>query len=132
MRWPSPSSGTNGGRWIPVVVAAGLAGLFWGVKDWVADLAWQAGTGTGVTEGGPGGVRLLTGVDVWLLSVFTAGVIVLLLASSAWIAERFGSRGARDVLLGTPSGSGPGGARWMGTLGGSLLLIYALGWLAFG
>jgi hypothetical protein len=46
---------------------------------------------------GEGGVAL-EGVELWLLTVFTAGVLSLLAALSAWIGQGWGGRGAREGL----------------------------------
>lgn len=107
---------------VPMAVAMGLAG----VLGWAsAPLARRVGSEVG-------GVRLLSGTDVWLLMVFTAGVLVLLLAGSVWGSARFRSRGAREALLGAERPHGAPGSSGFWKVGGWLLLIYALGWLATG
>lgn len=65
-----------------------LAALF---ARLVPELTWRGGrAGAGVGWEGPW--------EVWLLTLFTAGVLALLAAASAWIGQALGGRGAREGL----------------------------------
>ncbi len=85
-----------------------------------------------------GGVWLLTPGELWLLLVFTGGVLALLLAASVqlggWFVSAPGESRSRRDGAGDPPGEGAAWesvdpARWAMGLGGWLLLIYAVGWL---
>ncbi len=65
-----------------------LAGFF---ARLVPGLTWRGGRGgEGVGWEGPW--------EVWLLTLFTAGVLALLAAASAWLGQALGGRGAREGL----------------------------------
>lgn len=118
-----------------------------------------AGTAGAVAGGTAGGVPLLLRLElrdpalvwllrpheIWLLAVFTEGVLAVLLGgavSSGWLR---GARGLRDRLEARGRGEPPhGGARevgsgraarpalWVMAVGGWLLGIYFVGWLVLG
>ncbi len=84
--------------------------------------------------------------ELWLLCVFTAGVLAILLGLSTMIGGWPGSGTLRDRLdgfLGPDPGAGDGGPRerstgpghggragaWMIEVGGGLLGLYLIGWM---
>jgi hypothetical protein len=87
---------------------------------------------------------VVTRTEIWLLAVFTEGVLALLGGLSGWVREWVGSRGVRDLSpdggTGTPvsvdstlrskdSTLRSTGVTWVTALGICLLAIYSAGWL---
>jgi hypothetical protein len=95
-----------------------------------------------------GGVPLLDTGEIWLLALFTGGVLALLLGSAARLGARIPGQAARRGLArrfggGNGEGDGegegdpgePGDRRFANGVmatGGWLLLVYMIGWLALG
>ncbi len=93
-----------------------------------------------------GRIQLLETVEIWLLAVFTAGVLALLLGGSARLGVRLPGRAAREGLArrfgrggkGDVEVENPEGVRDLrfadGVMmtGGWLLLVYTIGWLTLG
>lgn len=80
---------------------------------------------------------LVSRTDIWLLAIFTEGVLALLGGLAGWISVWAGSRGIRNVVMDAQAGvwgvedtgPGSGGTPWVTVLGVYLLTIYAVGWL---
>ncbi len=97
-----------------------------------------------------GAFQPMTGLDAWLLAVFTAGVLALLLAAAVAVGGGVPGHAARRGLArrfgrGDPEGQGATEAsapddegaadharvaRWVAEMGGWLLLVYMGGWIA--
>ena len=107
--------------WVPLLGAGVLAGGMWLFREPLS---------RGVAAGS--GVIILNGQDIWILSVFTAAVLVLLMALSVYLSSRLGSRGAKEGLLGVPRTEVGRGSAGLWQLGGWLLVIYGVGWLVLG
>ncbi|MEX0935526.1 MAG: hypothetical protein WD013_01395 [Gemmatimonadota bacterium] len=89
------------------------------------------------------GLRFPAPVEMWLLGVFTAGVLLVLLGLSVTVGGRLPGVRAREALarLIDGSGAGPAGTPaesdngdphqgwWSMTVGANLLAIYLLGWI---
>jgi hypothetical protein len=113
----------------PLAVAVAVAGF--------AALAAPVLVGMPLRGGAP---QLRTVREIWLLSVFTAGMLALLVAAAVALGGGVPGRAARRGLArlaGTarkdeeeePSTGHGVAARWMAESGGWLLLIYMAGWL---
>lgn len=107
----------------------------------VAVAAAGAAIGIESLEVRGGAPRLLTTGELWMLVLFVAGVLAVLLALSAllggWPAPsrlKRGLAGSRDpgvLVAGTdPDPGGRAVALWILEAGAALLLVYAVAWLA--
>lgn len=138
-------------------------------RFWLSALAAAAGTAglagaalpllLRLEPRGWAGPLVLTASEIWLLEVFTAGVLALLLGLAGLGGGWFDARGVRDALEREEAapepgaGAGPerpgeeeggttdregresgdtGPAWWLIAVGGGLLGIYATGWLLLG
>jgi hypothetical protein len=80
------------------------------------------------------GLRLLDPTELWLLGIFTLGMLCVLVGGSAAVGGWFRAPGLRGRLEGRPleRGGGLDAARWLTTAGVGLLGLYALAWLVAG
>jgi hypothetical protein len=132
----------------------GRRGPWYGPFASAAAVAVLAGLAAPVLVGTPlrgGALQLLTAMDVWLLAVFAAGMLALLLAAAVAVDGAVPGRAARRGLgritgrgVAEPMQEGPesedeaegvsraghaAAARWMAETGAWLLLAYMAGWL---